>query len=71
MKKKTMEKLYIKFRMFFIFDSVFWDKFDFYQGEGMSLRESYLKARYKAGFDIDYKFWDFKLGGYIYDSKMP
>ena len=50
--------------MFFIFNPVFWDKFDYYQQKGMSLRESYLRARWQANLSIDYHFYTEPNGGY-------
>ena len=64
MKNKTIEKIYIKFRMSLIFSDVFWDKMGYYMDSGKSLKESYLRARYKANLSIDWKFYN---GGYVYE----
>ena len=55
---KTLEKLYIKFKMFFIFNEVFWDKIDYYKTsypQKLSLKETYIKARVYSGLRPDFR----------------
>ena len=51
-----LEKLYIKFRMFFIANDIFWDKFDFYTNvKNYDLKRAYIQARWHAGLIPDFR----------------